>query len=151
MEIRGHGGGCCGIRHIRGFYGSVEEVRRILRNNLAYLPRGRAAEVVLTDNQLQRYEPLLLEEGFRKVFHFRNANSGNVCHIYYYHGEGVFVTTGRVFGAQTISAGDQVIVTAKRSKSFSRVVNVISANESKVKTDRGTFSYGSLRKFVYAA
>lgn len=94
-NISAHGGGCCGVSHIRGFNyfnenHTVEFIRRELSRCFdGVSPRrgnpNRLAEVILTDNQLSfRNLPIALaKEGFVLVNRFRNSNSGNVCNVFH--------------------------------------------------------------------
>lgn len=90
-----HGGGCCGMTHIRDFYTSVSfDMKRLatcINTTLDELradngidddkPFGHLFEVVLTDQQMQTYSEAMKEKGFRLVNRFYNANSGNYCNI----------------------------------------------------------------------
>ncbi len=95
-----HGGGCCGINHIRGFSGggmagyqplgipTREELRELMRPGNTAANRGMLLEVVLTNNQCRQYPgvPVMLqEEGFKLVNRFLNPNSGNICNVFHYN------------------------------------------------------------------
>lgn len=90
-----HGGGCCGINHIRNFGGAYgygiptrEELRDMMRQGNTVANRGMLLEVVLTNNQCRRYPDLpvmLQEEGFKLVNRFLNPNSGNICNVFHYN------------------------------------------------------------------
>lgn len=88
IYVLSHGGGCCGIRHIRSF---TETPDHALRNVIAILntpssrPKGRAVEVVLTDSQSKKYGDVLAKIGFIPVFRFRNSNTQNMITVFYYH------------------------------------------------------------------
>lgn len=96
----GHGGGCCGINHIRGFGGggmggyhrvgvpTREELREMMRPGNMAANRGMLLEVVLTNNQCRQNPnvPIMLqEEGFKLVNRFLNPNSGNICNVFHYN------------------------------------------------------------------
>ena len=98
MEIRAHGGGCCGVRHLCGFNtqttnvkvdGKIETVPipaslSRLDELLASAPKGRLVEAVLTDNQATIWNLALRERKFVLITRFRNANSGNNCNVYHW-------------------------------------------------------------------
>jgi len=63
-----------------------------LKRYIAYMEQYRPLnmlEVVLAQSpydyccQLIKWEPVLLELGFKKVFSHNNSNSGNICHVFY--------------------------------------------------------------------
>ena len=100
----GHGGGCCGINHIRNFTAggmgggfnrgipTREELRALIgdRGGRWNNPRGRSMllEVVLTNRQCAAHPDLpvmLQEEGFKLVSRFSNPNSGNICNVFHYN------------------------------------------------------------------
>lgn len=82
-----HGGGCCGIRHLIGFYNALEnEVQTILKGlDSDRRPRGRAVEVALTDAQSKKYGDILAAIGFIPVFRFINSNTKNTITVYFFH------------------------------------------------------------------
>lgn len=96
-----HGGGCCGINHIRGFsrggmagyrpslgIPTREELRELMRPGNTAANRGMLLEVVLTNNQCRQHPnvPVMLqEEGFKLVNRFLNPNSGNICNVFHYN------------------------------------------------------------------
>ena len=81
MYLSNHGGGCCGMRHIYGFADCTDAD---LGRSLKDLPQGRCAEVCLTTYQKRTWHDRLKKRGFKYVYAFRNANSGNTVHIYLY-------------------------------------------------------------------
>lgn len=85
--IRSHGGGCCGIRHSSGYSAQEETAVRTLFQDIGQCPQGRMLEVVLTDGQLRgnRLSRVLVTAGFKLVYRFRNANSGNICNVFHRH------------------------------------------------------------------
>jgi hypothetical protein len=91
-----HGGGCCGINHIRGFSDAYrnrgnptrEELREMMRTGNMAANKGMLLEVVLTNTQCRQYPnlPIMLqEEGFKLVNRFLNPNSGNICNVFHYN------------------------------------------------------------------
>lgn len=85
--IRLHGGGCCGIRHSSGYSAQEETAVRTLFQDIGQCPQGCMLEVVLTDGQLRgnRLSRMLVTSGFKLVYRFRNANSGNICNVFHRH------------------------------------------------------------------
>lgn len=85
-----HGGGCCGIRHIRGFayYGTsvdrdLEDVRRIIEQRQYHSP-GHLLEIVLNSSQLGHGRAKgLIDMGFRLVSRFKNP-TGVICCVFHY-------------------------------------------------------------------
>lgn len=108
MQMRGHGGGCCGIRSLSGFSTHNDEdtlrqaknyLRRSSKKNHISLPgmefsehesdgikNGKIVEVVLTDNQIERL-PLtcayLKHYGFKLIHRFKNS-TGSMCNVLHY-------------------------------------------------------------------
>jgi len=106
--MENHGGGCCGIKHLRGFGGSdagvLETVKRrltktrgrvrwegttLFREESGAAPEGKIIEVVLTDGQVKD-KPLtcawLKKFGFKLVHRFYNS-TGSMCNVLHYcHG-----------------------------------------------------------------
>ena len=102
MQIRHHGGSCCGIKHLFDFdtsnvvedkVGLIKEViddwfnanGRDAENN------GRIIEATLTDVQLEltpSWGPALRYFGFVPVARFLNSNSDNMVNVFHYHPEG---------------------------------------------------------------
>lgn len=83
----GHGGGCCGVRHLYAFRGD-ETQATLNRYTREAGQAGIMLEAVLTNGQMQRSPALrgrLIEAGFRPVTSFRNGNSGNTCNVFHYH------------------------------------------------------------------
>lgn len=108
MRLSGHGGGCCGIRHIFGMGSApnghhdnftfqdhqLDPVDRTGRTVLQtmleryrreFIDGGRLLEIVLTDNQDTHWRGELQRQGFRKVVRFRNYNTRNWCNIWYHY------------------------------------------------------------------
>ncbi len=96
MYTSNHGGGCCGISHIRGFFESVTpsrvtQLRNYIRNLAGASPageyhsndRGRLIEVVLNDREYHWHETLI-NEGFIETTSFVNSNSGRTITVYHY-------------------------------------------------------------------
>lgn len=86
MEIRRHGGGCCGIDHIVGFqYGVLSPLdvenfnRRISNWKRRYA--SRMLEACLTDSQMRNWAPHLQKVGFKLGPRFRNSNSRNIVNV----------------------------------------------------------------------
>lgn len=101
-----HGGECCGRFHMfafdevyiwddkgPSFRDKVAGLRKVLRENygaggialgLFGRPpeRGYCIEVVLNEPQLKDWSRALTTVGFKRVFSFCNANSGNDCYVY---------------------------------------------------------------------
>lgn len=90
MEIRNHGGNCCGMRHLVGFeYPDVLTYKMFtdLKARVQAVPEGRTIEVILIDSQARVWGPALAKIGFKHVYRFRNANSRNVCNVFLYHND----------------------------------------------------------------
>lgn len=95
MEIRRHGGHCCGVDHIwdfdylrsRSVLGldavSQERVDTFKRTieNWKYNNASRLLEACLTDSQMNGWAPYLQEVGFTLVTRFRNSNSENTVNV----------------------------------------------------------------------
>jgi hypothetical protein len=105
-RLVGHGGGCCGIRHIRdfGFHrtptirsnsgvivnqgndrASLEALISQTRQNKT---EGMLIEVVLTNSQCRAMPDLvedLFDLGFTVVNRFKNPNSRNICNVFHYN------------------------------------------------------------------
>lgn len=98
-----HGGNCCGRFHMfafdevdswgLSFRDKVAGLRKVLRENYGAGElesgvfgrppgRGYCIEVVLNEHQLKAWSRSLTTVGFKKVFSFCNANSGNDCYVY---------------------------------------------------------------------
>lgn len=95
-EVRSHGGGCCGIRHVAGFGGTTERNIRDLDVVMSRVPNGRLAEVVLTQEQvrsLPKTMKKLADQGYVLVGAFRNANSGNNCFVFHWADSRIPLTT----------------------------------------------------------
>lgn len=111
MDIVGHGGGCCGMRHIMNMdHSTVADLDRLIAglsqegHNAAARGAGRLIEIVLSSRQVgdrrsgnvgARWSPcvdaaggwpnVLRERGFRLVTAFENANSSNACYVFHWH------------------------------------------------------------------
>jgi hypothetical protein len=83
------------MRHLYSFRGN--ETVEQLKEQVARVGQGatamcRTVEVVITSSQITRAKRYhgndlvanLIEAGFQHSFSFRNANSGNVCHVFHY-------------------------------------------------------------------
>jgi hypothetical protein len=112
VALAGHGGGCCGMRHIYGFDGSPES-KTYVRNAIGVMARNgstllekfdsliheidsivaaanrsrqsKTIEVILTRGQLAAYPgwlPVLKERGFKLVNRFTNT-SGSICNVFH--------------------------------------------------------------------
>lgn len=87
-----HGGGCCGIRHLRSFTG-LETAKGLLELINVNTAQGRTLsiliEAVLTNSQLKKnneyLKKVMKEAGFKKVSSFCNPNSGNICNVFHYN------------------------------------------------------------------
>ena len=154
MDIRSHGGGCCGIRHIVSFYGTAEQVRTRLRQLLTgpERPRNRAVEVVLNKEQQRNYGRVLEEEGFVPTFSFVNGNTGNTCIVYFYHeNPQVIPWPAGAVPITDIAVGDQVLVTNNRARNHGRVVVVTRRDGDHVITDSmQRLHSSSIQKVSYA-
>jgi hypothetical protein len=97
--LENHGGGCCGRFHMfafdevniwdddaPSFRDKVAGLREVLRESYGegdIAPgRGYCIEVVLNEHQLKAWSRSLTTVGFKRVFSFCNANSGNNCYVY---------------------------------------------------------------------
>lgn len=91
-----HGGGCCGVIHLRRFdhifnrmtdEALLEQIRMQLATYINRQNNNRLVEVVLTDGQCQKFQgqfPRILRIlGFKLVNRFKNSNSGNVCNVFH--------------------------------------------------------------------
>lgn len=87
VSFAGHGGHCCGLRHIFSF--SATEERNPDNINIELVRSnqyGRATEVVLTDNQCRNYPNILqrlADLGFVLAGRFMNDNSDNICNVFH--------------------------------------------------------------------
>jgi len=97
LRVNSHGGECCGIRHVYGFYDydydhfNLDEIYDELYN-LALVQTSskytndfssRLVEVVLTNAQPLEFHQACIDIGFVVVNWFVNHNSGNTCMIYH--------------------------------------------------------------------
>jgi hypothetical protein len=84
LEIRGHGGNCCGMWHLVNF--NATTTQESILSYLRRIPKGRLIEVVLNQTQIELY-PRVLEGlatyGFVLTTVFRNDNSRNVCYVFH--------------------------------------------------------------------
>lgn len=80
-SVSGHGGGCCGMRHVRSFSPNLDaDPDEIVRQLDAQVPFGRLSEVTLNLSQMRNYPRVmakLAQLGFVLVGYFRNHNSSN--------------------------------------------------------------------------
>jgi hypothetical protein len=105
LNVNGHGGSCCGIKHIHEFPTGGLPNQWSLEQRLGWINKAVveavehcgsyddefdsesawhvACEVVLIDEQLPHWEEALKQVGFKEVFSFLNDNSGNICHVFY--------------------------------------------------------------------
>ncbi len=105
LITNGHGGACCGIRHIYSFpivtatiAEKVEWIKVAVKacvnvydenTDLYNLSSHNTdawqmlIEVVLIGNQLPCWQEALLEVGFKLISMFRNSNSGNTCYVFH--------------------------------------------------------------------
>lgn len=87
-DMRAHGGGCCGMRHISGMSLNETYTERHIENDIAYHIRseegGRLFEVVLNERQTgdNRVLNLLRKYGFTLVSSFNNR-TGSRCAIFH--------------------------------------------------------------------
>lgn len=121
LEIRKHGGGCCGYAHVYGFDSAIPaDLDRIITSHEQNGGQGvnRILEAILTDRQLvpsaadNRILPgvrdaggwsvVLAERGFRLAASWTNSNTGRRCYQFLRiptlltEGERPFVWTGDV-------------------------------------------------------
>lgn len=96
LRLNHHGGHCCGIRHIHGFYNTNlrdmdNELSRVStdaerRYSVGFGGDHGLQEIVLTASQI-RNRPELAEKiqdrGFKYVSRFKNPNSGNICYVFH--------------------------------------------------------------------
>lgn len=100
MLSAGHGGECCGINHIYGFYRqSKNQTLRLLKDNIYQRKKERSSgliEVVLTDAQAIKYDESLIRHKFFRINRFLNSNSGNYCNVYHLRtGQNWFFEAGK--------------------------------------------------------
>jgi len=88
-HISGHGGHCCGIRHLHNFgVGDTKEsIQRLIdAHTTQHRTQGYLVEAVITNFQC-RYLPDLAknlqEVGFKLVSRFKNPNSSNICNVFH--------------------------------------------------------------------
>lgn len=90
LTLRRHGGQCCGISHIHGFYGRFDVVKREFDRIMAQIKadetrtRGILVECVLTQAQRKTHGKTLEDAGFKIVTRFINVNSGATLNVYHY-------------------------------------------------------------------
>ncbi len=89
-----HGGDCCGIVCLDGFFNFCKDEIQRLKDRVKNINEGsgpgecRLIEAVVTDKQLAEYKHLkggLKKAGFRCVSRFKNRNSGNICYVYHHY------------------------------------------------------------------
>lgn len=84
-NITGHGGGCCGIQHLRGWGATPREVLQHLDVEEGEI-RALAIEIVLAGDQVNDEVFARLNTlGYREAFNFLNPNSNNQCYVFYRH------------------------------------------------------------------
>lgn len=80
VQVNGHGGGCCGARHIRGFGDAENRDPNLINTAAAEVPVERMTEVILNGTQVRNY-PAVLERlanlGFVLDGHWINGNHGS--------------------------------------------------------------------------
>lgn len=90
-HIVGHGGSCCGMRHLYGFRATdTEDSLRTMVANCYPANRGGIIEAVMTNAQCRSratgHIPEALQRiGFKLVSRFKNPNSGNICNVFHYN------------------------------------------------------------------
>lgn len=111
ITVVGHGGACCGVRHLYSFDNATiadldAKIRSVTElNNIGRGDSGRLIEIILSERQVTggrpegaqangRWAPcvqaaggwteVLRQRGFRFVSRFNNANSGQNCYIFHY-------------------------------------------------------------------
>jgi len=88
--VVGHGGGCCGVRHICHFTrtDNAATIKGLVDTTRQAQTQGMLVEAVLTNEQLAWSNDLkssLEEVGFKCIARFRNPNSGNICNVFHYN------------------------------------------------------------------
>lgn len=79
VTLSAHGGGCCGMRHLRGFGPDENANPDLIDQALAGAINGQGVEVVLNHTQVTNYPRVLerlAELGFVLDGHWRNGNHG---------------------------------------------------------------------------
>lgn len=80
VQVNGHGGGCCGARHLRGFGDAENRNPDLINTAAAGVPLERMTEVILNGTQVRSY-PAILERlanlGFVLDGHWINGNHGS--------------------------------------------------------------------------
>lgn len=95
-----HGGNCCGMHHLYGFY-RTETVEDIQRRLLGLPRQGMTVEIILTNSQLGKMSSLgknIQKVGFRLVNRFKNPNSGAICNVFHYTPRARSLTKNLPFG-----------------------------------------------------
>lgn len=101
MNFAHHGGHCCGVKHVYGFFGPPDEMeygadgrrskklthlkRYIRQYGMIRGKRGKLFEVILTDGQITAYPewiPELKALDFRLVSRFHNS-TGEWCNVFH--------------------------------------------------------------------
>lgn len=87
----GHGGGCCGMRHLYGFSDRTVTLDELtperIKEHFGLDTRWGLCEVVLTNKQLSSWPGLgetIQRAGFKYVHKFKNPNSGNICNVFHW-------------------------------------------------------------------
>lgn len=110
LFLEDHGGKCCGVKHLHSFpefadrddptaERKVEWVKKACADAIDMTDYddedfdeedqvGRraswhvAVEVILSENQWEQWEKVVLAAGFKAVYDFVNSNTDNVCRVY---------------------------------------------------------------------
>lgn len=80
VQVNGHGGGCCGARHIRGFGDAENRNPDLINNAAAEIPLERMTEVILNGAQVRSYPNILARLanlGFVLDGHWINGGHGS--------------------------------------------------------------------------
>jgi hypothetical protein len=84
--LTGHGGGCCGARHIHGFSDAENINPNLIDTVVATVPNMRMSEVILNGTQCAGYPNILnrlADLGYVLVGHYINGN--HMSHNYVFH------------------------------------------------------------------
>lgn len=97
MRLAGHGGGCCGRRHIHGMNGQTTQTIRQLMNVEGLLDEdtNKMTEIVISEENVG-YEVLkeqVVGAGFILVATWNNC-SGSTCWMYMHVNDGTFFPNG---------------------------------------------------------
>lgn len=80
VQVNGHGGGCCGARHLRGFGDLENRDPDLINTAAAQIPVQRMTEVILNGTQVRSYPAILnrlANLGFVLDGHWINGNHGS--------------------------------------------------------------------------